>query len=55
MPPYENSHRLVGAQTTYNGARIDGHNATEARMQSPRDATTGKYLYEPVWRYLYGL
>jgi hypothetical protein len=55
MPPYGGSHRLVGAQTTYNGAQIDGHNATEARMQSPRDAQTGKWLYEPVWRYMYGL
>jgi hypothetical protein len=54
MPPYNDSHRLVGSQTTYNGMRIDGHNATEARMQSPQDAS-GKYLYEPVWRYLYGV
>jgi hypothetical protein len=55
MPPYANSHRLVGSLTTFNGMRIDGHNATEARMQSPQDAATGKYLYEPVWRYLYGV
>ncbi len=54
MPPYSNSHRLVGSQRTYNGAAVDGHNATEARMQSPRDAA-GKWLYEPVWRYLYGV
>ena len=36
------------------GANVDGHNATEARMQSPREAT-GRWLYQPVWRYLYGL
>lgn len=55
MPPYGGSHRLVGAQTMFAGARIDGHNATEARMQSPKDEMTGKYLYEPVWRYMYGV
>jgi hypothetical protein len=55
MPPYSNSHRLVGAMKTYGGATIDGHNATEARMQSPRDEATGKYVYEPVWRYMYGV
>jgi hypothetical protein len=55
MPPYGNSHRLNGSMTTYGGMRVDGHNATEARTQSPRDAATGKYVYEPVWRYLYGL
>jgi hypothetical protein len=54
MPPYMNSHRLVGATKTYAGAAVDGHNATEARMQSPRDAA-GKWLYEPVWRYMYGV
>ena len=54
MPPYNGSHRLVGAQTMFGGARIDGHNATEARMQSPKDEATGKYVYEPVWRYMYG-
>jgi hypothetical protein len=54
MPPYMNSHRLVGATKTYGGAAVDGHNATEARMQSPRDAA-GKWLYEPVWRYMYGV
>jgi hypothetical protein len=54
MPPYENSHRLVGGMTTYMGMQIDGHNATEARMQSPR-AADGKWVYEPVWRYLYGV
>jgi hypothetical protein len=55
MPPYSNSHRLVGAMKTYGGAAIDGHNATEARMQSPKDEATGKYVYEPVWRYMYGV
>jgi hypothetical protein len=55
MPPYDNSHRLVGGMTMFGGARVDGHNATEARMQSPKDAASGKYVYEPVWRYLYGL
>jgi len=54
-PPYGGSHRLVGAMTSHAGARVDGHNATEARMQSPKDAATGKYLYEPVWRYMYGV
>jgi len=52
--PYGNSHRLVGSMTTFNGAKVDGHNATEARMQSPQDAT-GHYIYEPVWRYMYGV
>jgi hypothetical protein len=55
MPPYMTSHRLVGSMKTYEGATIDGHNATEARMQSPKDAATGKYVYEPVWRYMYGV
>jgi hypothetical protein len=55
MPPYGGSHRLVGSMTSYGGAPIDGHNATEARMQSPKDAATGKYVYEPVWRYMYGV
>jgi pimeloyl-ACP methyl ester carboxylesterase len=55
MAPYGNSHRLVGSMTTFNGAQIDGHNATEARMQSPLDAASGKYVYEPVWRYMYGV
>jgi hypothetical protein len=55
MPPYQMSHRLVGATKTWAGAAVDGHNATEARMQSPKDAATGKYLYEPVWRYMYGV
>jgi hypothetical protein len=54
-PPYQNSHRLVGSMRTYNGMPIDGHNSTEARMQSPFDAATGHYVYEPVWRYMYGL
>jgi hypothetical protein len=54
-PPFAGSHRLVGGMTTHDGARVDGHNATEARVQSPRDAATGKYLYEPVWRYVYGV
>jgi hypothetical protein len=53
-PPYGDSHRLVGSLTMFGGARIDGHNATEARMQSPREPG-GKWLYEPVWRYLYGV
>jgi hypothetical protein len=53
MPPYQNSHRLVGSLRTFNGAPVDGHNATEARMQSPFE--NGKYLYEPVWRYMYGV
>ena len=35
-PPYGNSHRLVGALATYAGARVDGHNATEARACSRR-------------------
>ena len=55
MPPYGNSHRLVGSMTMFGGAQIDGHNATEARMQSPMDPATGKYVYEPVWRYMYGV
>ncbi|HXU80469.1 MAG TPA: hypothetical protein VN914_03690 [Polyangia bacterium] len=55
MPPYDGSHRLVGAMKTYGGATIDGHNATEARTQSPKDEATGKYVYEPVWRYMYGV
>lgn len=55
QPPYGGSHRLVGALTMHAGARVDGHNATEARVQSPIVAATGKYLYEPVWRYLYGV
>ena len=55
MPPYENSHRLVGGMTSYMGAKVDGHNATEARMQSPKDPATGKFVYEPVWRYMYGV
>jgi hypothetical protein len=55
MPPYSSSHRLVGAMTMFGGARVDGHNATEARMQSPKDEASGKYLYEPVWRYMYGV
>jgi hypothetical protein len=55
MPPYENSHRLNGSMATYMGMRVDGHNATEARAQSPKDPATGKYIYEPVWRYMYGL
>jgi pimeloyl-ACP methyl ester carboxylesterase len=54
-PPYDNSHRLVGATKMFGGAAVDGHNATEARMQSPKDPTTGKYIYEPVWRYMYGV
>ena len=53
-PPYGDSHRLVGSQAMFGGARVDGHNATEARMQSPREPG-GKWLYEPVWRYLYGV
>ena len=53
-PPYGDSHRLVGSLATFGGARVDGHNATEARMQSPRDPG-GKWVYEPVWRYLYGV
>jgi hypothetical protein len=55
MPPYDMSHRLVGGMKTYNGAMIDGHNSTEARIQSPLDMATGKYVYEPVWRYMYGV
>ena len=55
MPGYGGSHRLVGAMTMFAGAHIDGHNATEARMQSPKDEATGKYVYEPVWRYMYGV
>jgi hypothetical protein len=55
MPPYGGSHRLVGGMRTYMGAPVDGHNSTEARMQSPHDPVTGKYVYEPVWRYMYGV
>ena len=54
-PPYGGSHRLVGSMTTFQGMPVDGHNATEARAQSPKDPATGKYVYEPVWRYMYGV
>jgi hypothetical protein len=53
--PYGGTHVLVGAQVTNaQGQRIDGHNATEGRAESPKDAG-GKFLYEPVWRYMYGV
>jgi hypothetical protein len=55
MPPYGESHRLVGSLTTWNGMPVDGHNSTEARAESPKDMMTGHYVYEPVWRYMYGL
>jgi hypothetical protein len=53
-PPYGGSHLLVGAQVNNaQGQHIDGHNATEARAESPKDG--GKFIYEPVWRTLYGV
>jgi hypothetical protein len=52
--PYGGTHVLVGAQVNNaQGQHIDGHNATEARAESPKDA--GKFIYEPVWHYLYGV
>jgi hypothetical protein len=44
--PYEGSHRLVSAAPTSNG-----HSSTAAGGPSPM--ADGKYVFEPVWRYLY--
>jgi hypothetical protein len=52
--PYGGTHILVGAQVTDGAGRhIDGHNATEGRAESPK--VGDRFVYEPVWRYMYGV
>ena len=46
-PPFAGTHRLVSRAPTDNA-----HRAMEASAPSPRDGDN--YVYEPVWRYLYG-
>jgi hypothetical protein len=50
-PPYENSRRLI-SQADVAGDRNRAHSAVQPGKASPQDAQ-GKFLYEPVWRYLF--
>ncbi len=50
-PPYGNSRRLISAADVKNDAKR-AHSSVTPGGASPKDAD-GKFLYEPVWRYLY--
>ena len=50
-PPYQNTRRLVSAADV-GGDDKKAHSAVTPGGASPKDAE-GKFLYEPVWRYLY--
>lgn len=50
-PPYQNSRRLVSAADVKNDAK-KAHSAVTPGSASPK-SEDGKYLYEPVWEYLY--
>ncbi|HMJ15370.1 MAG TPA: hypothetical protein VK524_28335, partial [Polyangiaceae bacterium] len=48
-PPYADSHRLESSEeSSY------PHGSTVAHSSSPKDAAD-KYVFEPAWRYLYGV
>jgi hypothetical protein len=47
--PFDDSHRLsTSAMSSY------PHGSVCVHSSSPKDAS-GKYLFEPAWRYLYGV
>ena len=50
-PPYSNTRRLISAADVKNDANR-AHSSVTPGGASPKDAG-GKYLYEPVWRYLF--
>ena len=50
-PPYQNTRRLVSAADV-GGDDKKAHTAVTPGGASPKDVE-GKFLYEPVWRYLY--
>ena len=51
LPPYGNSRRLVSSADVKNDANR-AHSAVTPGGASPKDKD-GKFLYEPVWRYLF--
>ncbi len=50
-PPYDNSRRLISAADVKNDANR-AHSSVTPGGASPKDAA-GKFLFEPVWRYLF--
>lgn len=50
-PPYGDTRRLVSAADVKNDAK-KAHSSVQPGSASPKDAE-GKFLFEPVWRYLY--
>ncbi len=50
-PPYNNTRRLISAADVKNDANR-AHSSVTPGGASPKDKD-GKYLYEPVWRYLF--
>lgn len=50
-PPYENSRRLISAADV-GGDANKAHSAVSPGSASPKDSS-GVFLYEPVWKYLY--
>lgn len=51
LPPYNNTRRLISAADVKNDANR-AHSSVTPGGASPKDKD-GKYLYEPVWRYLF--
>ncbi|MDZ4288886.1 MAG: hypothetical protein U0984_13050 [Prosthecobacter sp.] len=51
QPPYGNTRRLISAADVKNDAK-KAHSSVQPGSASPKDAED-KFLFEPVWRYLY--
>ena len=51
IPPYQNSRRLISAADV-GGDDKKAHSSVQPGSNSPKDAD-GKFLFEPVWEYLY--
>ncbi|MCB1227137.1 MAG: hypothetical protein KDK99_15065 [Verrucomicrobiales bacterium] len=51
QPPYDNTRRLISTADV-GGSDKQAHSAVTPGKNTPKDPA-GRYLYEPVWRYLY--
>lgn len=51
-PPYENTRRLITDFDVNGDARV-AHSSVQPGSRAAKDKTTGRFLHESVWRYLY--